>query len=220
MMDVRIIGRGKDNDIVIDDETVSYHHVQISYDGIRFFILDLDSKNGTYVNNRRITDEKQLFLSDSVKIGNTELSWHQYFAQEKTETRTYQPPAGQTEHHTYAGTQQKQRMFQNPFSFSGRIRRSEYGISCILGTIVSYLSTLIAYYIIYENRIVDGGSIFFMILACEFPVNWFMLAQGAKRCHDRNHSGWYQLIPFYGFWMLFADGDYGRNDYGESPKFH
>lgn len=50
------------------------------------------------------------------------------------------------------------------------------------------------------------------------PVYWFIWAQGAKRCHDRNNTGWFQIIPFYGFWMLFADGDYGENDYGPNPK--
>jgi uncharacterized membrane protein YhaH (DUF805 family) len=45
-----------------------------------------------------------------------------------------------------------------------------------------------------------------------------MLAQGAKRCHDRGNSGIWQIIPFYGLWMLFADGDLGRNEYGANPK--
>jgi uncharacterized membrane protein YhaH (DUF805 family) len=44
------------------------------------------------------------------------------------------------------------------------------------------------------------------------------LAQGAKRCHDRGNSGWYLLIPFYVFWMLFADSDIGANEYGLNPK--
>ncbi|WP_449437398.1 DUF805 domain-containing protein [Pedobacter steynii] len=47
---------------------------------------------------------------------------------------------------------------------------------------------------------------------------WFMLAQGAKRCHDRNNNGWWQFIPFYGFWMLFVPGDVGDNKYGPNPK--
>lgn len=50
------------------------------------------------------------------------------------------------------------------------------------------------------------------------PLYWFFWAQGSKRCHDRNNSGWYQLIPFYGLWMIFASGDEDENDYGESPK--
>jgi uncharacterized membrane protein YhaH (DUF805 family) len=45
-----------------------------------------------------------------------------------------------------------------------------------------------------------------------------MLAQGAKRCHDRGNSGWYQLIPFYSLWMLFAEGDQQANSYGNPVK--
>jgi uncharacterized membrane protein YhaH (DUF805 family) len=51
-----------------------------------------------------------------------------------------------------------------------------------------------------------------------FPAYWFVIAQGTKRCHDRDNSGWYQIIPFYGLWMLFGDSNYGENDYGFNPK--
>lgn len=50
------------------------------------------------------------------------------------------------------------------------------------------------------------------------PYFWFIWAQGAKRCHDRGNSGWFQIIPFYGLWMLFAEGETGTNEYGNSPK--
>ena len=59
-------------------------------------------------------------------------------------------------------------------------------------------------------------AIFYCIMY--FPALWFIFAQGAKRCHDRGNSGWYQLIPFYGLWMLFGDGDAHENDYGTDPK--
>jgi uncharacterized membrane protein YhaH (DUF805 family) len=97
-------------------------------------------------------------------------------------------------------------MFEAPFSFEGRIRRLEYGISIIMYTACYFISFLLA----------SAISPFFFVLM--IPVIWFLWAQGAKRCHDRNNSGWYQLIPFYGLWMLFAEGDSGENYYGDDPK--
>lgn len=101
-------------------------------------------------------------------------------------------------------------MFNNPFSFKGRIRRTEYGLSYII-YVIFYLALSIFY-----NEVFQEFSILFLLLW--IPMLWFLFAQGAKRCHDRGNSGWYQIIPFYGFWMLFADSDYGPNEYGPNPK--
>lgn len=56
-----------------------------------------------------------------------------------------------------------------------------------------------------------------VLLVC-IPAFWFLAAQGAKRCHDRNNIGWFQVIPGYIIWMAFAAGDPGENDFGPSPK--
>jgi uncharacterized membrane protein YhaH (DUF805 family) len=97
-------------------------------------------------------------------------------------------------------------MFKNSFSFTGRISRTEYGLSFIL-----YFIT----YAIILGFIETGGDIsgLFMI-----PALWFFWAQGAKRCHDRGNSGWWQIIPFYGLWMLFGNSEKGENEYGVNPK--
>lgn len=55
-------------------------------------------------------------------------------------------------------------------------------------------------------------------LIAYIPLLWFYIAQGAKRCHDRENSGWYQIIPFYQLWMIFGDGQIGSNQYGDNPK--
>jgi len=99
-------------------------------------------------------------------------------------------------------------MFQNPFSFDGRIRRTEYGISFIIYVFVAAI----------VNAILQTGGGASIIGLAYIPMLWFFWAQGAKRCHDRGNSGWYQIIPFYGFWMLFADSDSGINEYGPNPK--
>ena len=96
-------------------------------------------------------------------------------------------------------------MFRNPFSFDGRIRRLEYGISFII-------------FYIMNNIFVALATEEPLLIILLIPSLWFTWAQGAKRCHDRGNSGFYQIIPFYGFWMLFADGDIGSNEYGENPK--
>lgn len=102
-------------------------------------------------------------------------------------------------------------MFSNPFSFSGRIRRTEYCLSFLI-----YYIYCIIYNIVIEET--DSiGLIIFMILTL-IPMVWFFWAQGAKRCHDRDNSGFYQLVPFYIFVMMFGKGDQGPNSYGDDPK--
>ena len=63
----------------------------------------------------------------------------------------------------------------------------------------------------------ESGLIYIGLLMI-IPLLWFAYAQGAKRCHDMGRSGWWQLIPFYVFVMLFVEGDHRENEYGPSPK--
>ncbi len=49
------IGRGPDNDIHIDNLAVSTHHAKVYSDTGRIIIEDLNSLNGTFLNNQRIT---------------------------------------------------------------------------------------------------------------------------------------------------------------------
>lgn len=101
-------------------------------------------------------------------------------------------------------------MFQNPFSFEGRIRRTEFGISLIIYAIAYGIISAIA------ASGGEGGAV--LVLIFLIPMLWFLWAQGAKRCHDVGNSGWWQLIPFYVLWLLFQDGQPGPNQYGENPK--
>jgi uncharacterized membrane protein YhaH (DUF805 family) len=99
-------------------------------------------------------------------------------------------------------------MFKSPFSFDGRIRRTEYGLS--------YLIYIVCYGLLFV--VAEQGDVFGFLQFLILPVLFFMIAQGAKRCHDVGNSGWYQLIPFYVFWLVFADGEVGENEYGPNPK--
>jgi uncharacterized membrane protein YhaH (DUF805 family) len=100
-------------------------------------------------------------------------------------------------------------MFSNSFSFEGRIRRTEYGISFIIYLIIFTI----------VNLIIESNVEASIIILVYIPLLWFLWAQGAKRCHDMGNSGWYQIIPFYVLWMIFADGEKGLiNKYGRNPK--
>lgn len=97
-------------------------------------------------------------------------------------------------------------MFKSVFSFEGRIRRTEYALSRIFCLILIGAIAAAA----------EGGSEALGILML-IPV-YILIAQSAKRCHDRGNSGWWMLIPFYGFILFFGPGDYGPNEYGDNPK--
>ena len=68
-----IIGRDVSNDIVIANKTVSRRHAAIIFDGEECVIEDLNSKNGTFVNDQKIT-KYSLSDSDVICIGNENIS--------------------------------------------------------------------------------------------------------------------------------------------------
>lgn len=107
-------------------------------------------------------------------------------------------------------------MFKNPFSFEGRIRRTEYGVSFIIFVVARVIVRIVESAM--SNNPYENNSTGVFTLICLIPLLWFLWAQGAKRCHDVGNSGWWQLIPFYSLWLLFQDGQPGSNQYGENPK--
>jgi pSer/pThr/pTyr-binding forkhead associated (FHA) protein len=65
---VTVIGRRHNCDLCIPLMSVSRKHCQLNYDDGVLKIRDLDSRNGTYLNGKRI-DEAVIQAGDSVKIG-------------------------------------------------------------------------------------------------------------------------------------------------------
>jgi two-component system cell cycle response regulator len=64
------VGRDASNAIVIDKDSVSRRHCQIVSRGGKKIIIDLDSTNGTYVNDEAVK-EAELRNGDLVKVGDT-----------------------------------------------------------------------------------------------------------------------------------------------------
>lgn len=72
---VVIIGRSSDCAIILDDDYVSTRHAQVLADGQDgFYIEDLGSTNGTYVNGRRITAATTVTTAESIRIGRTTMA--------------------------------------------------------------------------------------------------------------------------------------------------
>lgn len=62
------IGRAPDNDLAVDNLAVSNHHARVYVEGGRLVVEDLDSLNGTFVNDLRI-ERATLHDGDSIWIG-------------------------------------------------------------------------------------------------------------------------------------------------------
>lgn len=69
--DVISIGRGIENDMVIDDVHISAHHARLFRREGRVFIEDLGSTNGTFVNGQRITAPQPLTPGVTIQFGTT-----------------------------------------------------------------------------------------------------------------------------------------------------
>lgn len=79
-MEVINVGRSSSNDEVIKDSTVSRTHCQfVKDDRGNICVIDTNSKNGVYVNGKKIYGKEYLSSSDVVRIGNTTLPWKNYF---------------------------------------------------------------------------------------------------------------------------------------------
>ncbi|HVY21751.1 MAG TPA: GGDEF domain-containing protein [Steroidobacteraceae bacterium] len=66
------IGRGRDNDIVLMSDAVSRRHTRLELRDNEAFVVDLNSTNGTYVNDEsRLLSERRLNRGDLLKVGDT-----------------------------------------------------------------------------------------------------------------------------------------------------
>ena len=70
------VGRRPDSDVFLDDVTVSRDHALVVKRGGDFYLDDLGSLNGTYVNRRRIESHK-LADGDELQIGKYKLTFLQ-----------------------------------------------------------------------------------------------------------------------------------------------
>ena len=66
-------GRNGDNSLVLEDPYVSAYHFKIFPKDDRFVIEDLESTNGTLLNDERLTMKTYLRKEDTIRVGNLSL---------------------------------------------------------------------------------------------------------------------------------------------------
>jgi hypothetical protein len=69
--DNTILGRDESCDIMLSERQVSRQHIRIFKEGSQFYIEDLDSKNGTWVNGVPIKGVRELHHNDEIQVALT-----------------------------------------------------------------------------------------------------------------------------------------------------
>jgi pSer/pThr/pTyr-binding forkhead associated (FHA) protein len=82
------IGRGRDNQIVVDDPAVSRHHLQLRVRFGRYMLFDTQSHGGTSVNDVPVK-EHTLQNGDVICIGTTRLVYMEDHSLNETQTGIY-----------------------------------------------------------------------------------------------------------------------------------
>ncbi len=72
-MDTINIGRANDNDLVLNDKAVSRYHARLSYHTGNWYIVDLQSTHGTFVNGLKVEGSAKIKPSDKIKLSEVKL---------------------------------------------------------------------------------------------------------------------------------------------------
>ena len=107
------IGKSDSNDIIVNGRYVSDEHAVIHVEQDGFYMEDLNSIFGTYVNGDRIKGKTQIYRKDKVKIGNQLLDLNSYL----------NPESKSSDEGIY---------FDDLFTSQGRISNGEYSFLLIL----------------------------------------------------------------------------------------
>lgn len=75
-----VIGRSKDCDVQLADPNVSRRHAEVRQEGSAYWLIDLDSTNGSQVNGRR-TARAKLESGDTITVGSTDLVFERRLAE-------------------------------------------------------------------------------------------------------------------------------------------
>ena len=102
----------------------------------------------------------------------------------------------------------------NLFSFKGRIGRFHYIVSYLGIMLIAILFGFLWGCVDLAAGTASQQPPTVMMWILQIFGSWALLALGARRCHDSGRSGYWQLIPFYNIYLLFAAPQEYDNEYG------
>jgi pSer/pThr/pTyr-binding forkhead associated (FHA) protein len=130
------IGRSSDNDIIVDNPSVSGHHCSLIRSGDRYTIKDNGSTNGTRVNSKE-TMEATLKPKDLVQVGSVEFIFDAEYAETDEAEST-----SNTEVEVEAGPVEAPESFENISPFGTRNKQKK-GIWTVLVAVMAVLAVLV-----------------------------------------------------------------------------
>ena len=84
-----VLGRDPELALFLDAPDVSRHHARIRIAGAEATIEDLESKNGTFVSDRRLVSATRLADGDSIRVGSVRLTFTAVQSRGSTETKSH-----------------------------------------------------------------------------------------------------------------------------------
>ncbi|HYC86104.1 MAG TPA: DUF805 domain-containing protein, partial [Chryseosolibacter sp.] len=99
-------------------------------------------------------------------------------------------------------------MMDKLFSPEGRIRRSTFWLRVLVAIAIKLVLLIMA----------AKPSFELLDIVVSVFLSAFLVVGGIKRMHDVNKSGWYFLIPVFGFILALRRGTEGPNTFGADPK--
>jgi pSer/pThr/pTyr-binding forkhead associated (FHA) protein len=69
-----MIGREEDCDLQLKDEVISSHHARLFFRSSQWWVEDLNSTNGTYINDERVDTPTVVIKGDELRIGHQIIS--------------------------------------------------------------------------------------------------------------------------------------------------
>lgn len=69
-----MLGRDSNCDLSVMDDTLSAHHARVTFHHGQWWLEDLKSRNGTFLNNQKLTTATVIITGDEFRCGNTHFS--------------------------------------------------------------------------------------------------------------------------------------------------